>query len=103
MDHNQILKMIILNLNFLVWLAKLDNVFQYCPALLVVYCIRIRTRGGIYGRIWPNKGAYGAEQGSIRCRMFPREHTVLYVPEGTTPILENFPDSLGDIEKIKTQ
>ena len=62
-----------------------------------MYSIRIRTRGGIYGNIWPepdlspntdiitfltrgqtvlNKGAYGAGQGSTWCRMFPREPTV---------------------------
>ena len=43
-----ILRMIIFNLNLSVSLAQLGNIFQYCPALLGVYCIHIRTRGGIY-------------------------------------------------------
>ena len=68
----------------------------------------------------PNIGAYGAEQGSIRYRMFPREHTgpnkgAYGAKQGnigccmfpcsdwaTTPILENMSDSLGDIERVKT-
>ena len=44
-----------------------------------------------------NKGAYGAEEGSIQCRMFPCPDQV------TAPILENIHDSLGDIERVKNQ
>ena len=44
-----------------------------------------------------NKGAYGVvcSLGNIRCRMFPCSDWA--------PILENIPDSLGGIKRVKTQ
>ena len=39
----------------------------------------------------PNKGPYGAEQGAV-CSYWE-----------TTSIMENIPDSLGDIEEVETQ
>ena len=46
-----------------------------------------------------NKGAYGAvcSLGNIRCRIIPCSDWA------TTPFLENTPDSLGDIKRVKTQ
>ena len=43
--HYRILQIILLNLNYSVSLAPLGNISQYCPSLLGVCCIRIRTRG----------------------------------------------------------
>ena len=47
----------------------------------------------------PNKGAYGAVKslGNIQCCTFPCSDWA------TTPIMENNPDPLGDIERVKTQ
>ena len=51
-----------------------------------------------------NMEAYAAVclLGNIRCHIISREHTVSYVADwATTNILENIPDSLGDIERVK--
>ena len=58
--HYRLIKRIILKLNSLVLLAQLANIFQNTG----FSSIRIRTRGGIYGKIWPEPG--GLPEGIAR-------------------------------------
>ena len=68
-------------------LHKLDN-FEYQKTLR-------RCEDWAAGRI--EEGGAVCSLWSIGCHMFP------YSDWATTPILENIPDSLGDIERVKTQ